>query len=442
MFSAKDVWTFSQINVMCVTARLRMSDAVSGMLWRVRAWQLPEIPEIAGGGGALRLFDTATGQFRPTSPGRRATMYVCGITPYDATHMGHAATYVAFDLVNRIWRDAGHEVCYAQNVTDVDDPLLERAVADGEDWRALAERETEVFREDMAALRVVPPNRFIGAVESIPAIAQTIVELQQRDAVYSVEDDLYFSIAKDPRFGEVSGLDRKQMTSRFTEMGGDPTRPGKRDPLDPLLWQSARPGDPAWRTELGRGRPGWHVECASIATEYLGMPIDIQGGGRDLTFPHHEMCAAMAETAEAIWPFARHYVHTGMVGFEGHKMSKSRGNLVFVRDLRAAGHNPNALRLALLSHHYRSDWEWTVADLIAAEVRLSAWQSATSREVGPKADLVIKRIRECLTDDLDAVGAMRAVDDWAQEANRGLGSDESAGGALSAAVDALLGIEL
>ena len=369
-------------------------------------------------------------------------MYVCGITPYDATHVGHAATYLAFDLINRAWRDAGHEVCYAQNVTDIDDPLLERAVADGEDWRVLAERETEVFREDMAALRVIAPDRYIGAVESIPAIAQTIHALQRTGAVYRLGSDLYFPISSDSRFGSVSGLTRPEMLESFVEFGGDPERPGKRDALDPLLWQGAREGEPAWATELGWGRPGWHVECASIATEYLGMPIDVQGGGRDLAFPHHEMSAAMADVAEGSWPFARQYTHTGMVGFEGHKMSKSRGNLVFVRDLRKSGRDPNAIRMALLAHHYLEDWDWTDREVPQAESRLANWRSAVDCSAGPAANPVIERMRECLTEDLDASGAMRAVTRWADDANLGRGSDPSAPEQIRTAVDALLGVKV
>ena len=369
-------------------------------------------------------------------------MYVCGITPYDATHIGHAATYIAFDLVNRVWRDAGHDVTYAQNVTDVDDPLLERAVADGEDWRVLAERETQLFREDMTALQVIPPDHYIGAVESIPAIVATISQLRAKGAAYGVAEDLYFPVAADDRFGDVAQLDRGQMLALFAERGGDPDRPGKRDPLDALLWQSARAGEPAWETELGWGRPGWHIECAAIATEYLGMPIDVQGGGRDLVFPHHEMTSAMAAGAENDWPFARHNVHSGMVGFDGHKMSKSRGNLVFVKQLRASGVDAMAIRLALLAHHYRDDWEWTDADLAVATERLQLWREAVACEAGPPADTVRERFRECLSDDLNAPSAIRAMDRWAEDAVRGYGRDSDAPRDVSSAVAALLGVQL
>ncbi len=342
----------------------------------MESWSGREPVELPGRGPELRLFDTRTGQVQTSQPGPVARMYVCGITPYDATHMGHAATYVGFDLVNRYWRDLGHEVHYVQNVTDIDDPLLERAVATGQDWRVLGRAETALFAEDMAALNVLPPRDYIGAVESIPSVARWIGRLQDAGAVYDVDGDLYFDTAAAPGFGEVAGLGDSAMLTAFAERGGDPDRPGKRAPLDCLLWQAARPDEPAWDTVLGHGRPGWHIECTAIALDHLGMGFDVQGGGSDLAFPHHEMCAAQAGAATGEKPFAEHYVHAGMVSFEGHKMSKSRGNLVFVARLRHAGISSAAVRLALLAHHYRSDWEWTPNDLQAAERRAQLWRSA------------------------------------------------------------------
>lgn len=369
-------------------------------------------------------------------------MYVCGITPYDATHLGHAFTYVTFDLLHRAWLDAGHDVHYVQNVTDIDDPLLERAVATGQDWREIADRETALFREDMQALHVLPPRDYIGAVEAIPSVARYVEDLQARGSVYSVDDDLYFSVAADPRFGSVSGLDRETMTRIFAERGGDPGRPGKRDPLDCLVWQSARPDEPAWSTTLGHGRPGWHIECTAIALDHLGMGFDVQGGGSDLIFPHHEMCAAEAEVLTASEPFAGHYVHAAMVGWQGHKMSKSRGNLVFVSALRHAGADPAAIRLALLAHHYRRDWEWTEADLPAAVERLERWRQGTRQAAGPPAGPTIDRLRACLADDLDAPAALAVIDDWCREQQAGEGSDPEAPAHISAAADALLGVRL
>lgn len=416
----------------------------------MRAWTSPELPVLPGTGRPLRLYDTATGTVRPTMAGPVARMYVCGITPYDATHMGHAATYVAFDVLQRVWRDAGHQVHYVQNVTDVDDPLLERAVEIGQDWVELAERETQVFREDMAALRVLPPDDYIGAVEAIPQVVEAVQRLRALGVTYDVDDDVYFSVNADPRFGSVSHLPAQQMLALFAQRGGDPTRPGKKDPLDPLLWRAERPDDPAWETELGRGRPGWHIECTAIAVHHLGPELDVQGGGSDLVFPHHEMSAALGQVLTGHRPFARHYVHTGMVGLDGEKMSKSRGNLVFVSALRREGRDPAAIRLALLAHHYRADSEWTDAGLDAAEERLARWREAVDRPTGPDARDVLDGVRERLAADLDTPGALAVVDAWADQARLGVTGDAAGGGPkddqapalVQALVDALLGVRL
>ncbi len=414
----------------------------------MRPWPAPAIPALPGTGYALRLHDTATGEVRPTAPGPVARMYVCGITPYDATHIGHAATYVTFDLVHRVWLDAGHQVHYVQNVTDVDDPLLERAVRDGEDWAALAERETALFREDMTSLGVLPPQHYVGVVESIPQVAAAVERLREAGAAYDVEGDVYFAVHSDPRFGGVGSLDEETMLALFAERGGDPQRPGKKHPLDSLVWQSARPGEPSWQaagTSLPPGRPGWHLECAAIALQHLGMGIDVEGGGSDLVFPHHEMSASQAQVLSGEWPFARHYVHAGMVGLDGEKMSKSQGNLVFVSRLRRAGRDPMAVRLALLAHHYRTDWSWTEADLVDAEARLARWQDAVSRPVGPPADATVDGLRRHLADDLDAPGALAVMDRWVAEAGRPSGTSgfsEESPGLVSRAVNALLGVRL
>ena len=402
----------------------------------MRAWAAPDIPRLPGQGEPLRLHDTASGAQIPTPAGPVATMYVCGITPYDATHLGHAATYVTFDLVNRVWRDAGHEVRYVQNVTDVDDPLLVRAQQTGVDWAELASQEIELFRSDMEALQIIPPEEYVGAVEAVDEIAQFVERLREAGAAYDVEGDLYFSTAAAPHFGEVSHYSTERMLELSAERGGDPQRAGKKDPLDPLLWLAAREGEPSWESPLGRGRPGWHVECTAIAVNRLGATIDLQGGGSDLIFPHHEMGAAHSEVATATWPFARAFTHAGMVGLDGEKMSKSRGNLVFVSKLRAEGVNPAAVRLALLAHHYRSDWEWTAEDLAAAQRRLAAWTAAISRDAGSDGAAVVSELRARLADDLDAPGALEVVDAWAAAE----GTDEQAPGLVTAAVSALLGV--
>ncbi|MGH3304954.1 MAG: cysteine--1-D-myo-inosityl 2-amino-2-deoxy-alpha-D-glucopyranoside ligase, partial [Streptosporangiaceae bacterium] len=332
------------------------------------SWPAPDVPDLPGSGPEPVLWDTASGSLAVAAPGGTATLYACGITPYDATHVGHAATFLAWDLLVRAWRDAGKTVIYVQNVTDVDDPLIERADRDGENWRALADREIALFRSDMAALRVLPPSHYIGAVEALPLIRDFNGRLAQRDALYELEGDVYFSRAADAAFGSVSRLDSDTMGRLCAENGGDPARPGKKDPIDPLVWLGQRPGEPSWPSQFGAGRPGWHVECAAIATHYLGVTFDVQAGGRDLIFPHHEMSAAHARVAldgAGEPPFARRYAHSAMVRLEGEKMSKSKGNLVLVSRLLAAGHDPMAIRLAIIAHQYRTDCDWTPESLTA-----------------------------------------------------------------------------
>jgi L-cysteine:1D-myo-inositol 2-amino-2-deoxy-alpha-D-glucopyranoside ligase len=424
----------------------------------VNRWPAPSVPELPGHGAPPRLHDTSTGALVPSASGDSARIYVCGITPYDATHLGHAATYVAFDLLLRAWRDAGLRTHYVQNVTDVDDPLLERARAAGVDWRKLADDQIRLFADDMAALRVQPPDVYEGAVEAIPRIVTCVTELLDAGYAYRIhadgsepDGDVYFSVHADPEFGSVSHYDEPTMLALFGERGGDPTRSGKKHPLDALLWRVERPGEPAWDGGgLGRGRPGWHIECTAIALEHLGPAFDVQGGGTDLVFPHHEMSASHGHLLGA-HPYAKAYVHAGMVGLDGHKMSKSRGNLVLVSRLRAAGVEPAAIRLAILAHHYRSDWDWTDPGLEEAQLRLARWRAATSAKAGPDAVPVLAAVRERLADDLDAPGAIAALDAWVDAAQRAGGADadpaagdvvEGAPQLVRATVDALLGVNL
>jgi L-cysteine:1D-myo-inositol 2-amino-2-deoxy-alpha-D-glucopyranoside ligase len=413
----------------------------------VLSWPAPLLPTLPGTGPALKLHDTARGEVVATEPGPTARMYVCGITPYDATHLGHAATYLAFDLINRMWRDAGHAVHYVQNVTDIDDPLLERADRDGEDWIVLAMRETALFREDMTALRILPPEDYVGAVESIPRIVARIEDLLDEGLAYTLDDgtgDIYHDVAQAPGFGQESRYDEATMLEFFAERGGDPGRPGKRQALDPLVWRGERPGEPSWPGPRGvAGRPGWHIECATIALETIGMGFDVQGGGSDLVFPHHEYSAVHAEALTATKPFARAYVHAAMIGLDGEKMSKSRGNLVFVSRLRGDGVDPMAIRLALLSGHYRTDREWSAELLTMAEQRLATWRRAVASASGAPAEPVLSGVRERLADDLDSPGAIALVDAWAAQTLAG-GADLEAEAPriVSDAVDALLGVAL
>ncbi|RIJ79079.1 cysteine--1-D-myo-inosityl 2-amino-2-deoxy-alpha-D-glucopyranoside ligase [Nakamurella silvestris] len=407
----------------------------------MQSWPTPPVPTVPGSPIALSLYNSATREVQPTTPGPVATMYVCGITPYDATHLGHAATYLAFDLVNRIWRDNGSQVHYVQNATDIDDPLLERAERDDVDWRDLAAEQIQLFREDMTALRILPPRDYIGAVEAMDEVSAAVSALLDSGAAYRLDDpeypDIYFDITATGRFGYESGYDEATMLAFSAERGGDPGRPGKRQALDPLLWRVERVGEPAWESPIGRGRPGWHIECAAIAGNRLGFHIDLQGGGSDLIFPHHECSAAHAEALAALTGvpsghFAKHYTHAGMIGLDGEKMSKSRGNLVFASKLRYAGVDPMVIRLALLSGHYRSDRFWTDDLLTAAAARLATWRAAFAR-TGADGSGVVQTVRLALASDLDTVAAIDAIDVWA--------ADQTLGGAeVARAVDALLGI--
>ncbi len=410
------------------------------------AWTGHDVPTLPGEAKPPHLYDSARRAVEPSAPGSTASMYVCGITPYDATHLGHAATMITFDLINRAWRDAGRDVRYVQNVTDIDDPLLERASRDGEDWVVLAMRETALFREDMEALRIVPPAHYVGAVESIPRIAAHVRDLLAAGAAYPLDDgtgDVYFATASAPRFGYESHLSRSDMIELSAERGGDPERAGKRDPLDPLLWRGARDGEPAWDGgDLGPGRPGWHIECATIALGLLGDTIDVQGGGNDLIYPHHECSAAHAEVLTGAAPFAAHYVHAGMIGLDGDKMSKSKGNLVFVSRLRGDGVDPMAVRLGLLAGHYRADREWTDEVLKDGQERLARWRAAAGAPAGPSGEGLLAAVRESLADDLDTPAVLAVVDAWAEAALSGVGDDETAPELMARTVDALLGVRL
>jgi L-cysteine:1D-myo-inositol 2-amino-2-deoxy-alpha-D-glucopyranoside ligase len=416
----------------------------------MQSWPSAPLPALPGRGPELRLYDTSDRQVRPVVAGPTASMYVCGITPYDATHLGHAATYLTFDLVQRLWLDLGHDVHYVQNVTDVDDPLFERANRDGLDWRELAAREVSLFRDDMAALRVLPPREYVAATEAVAEVVELVEKMLASGAAYVVgqdgqeapHPDVYFRADATLQFGYESGYDRDTMLRLFAERGGDPDRPGKTDQLDAVLWRAARPGEPNWPSPFGPGRPGWHVECAAIALSRIGTGLDVQGGGSDLIFPHHEFTAAHAECVSGERRFARHYLHAGMIGLDGHKMSKSRGNLVLVSGLRAEGVEPSAIRLGLLAGHYRADRDWGADVLDAAGARLHRWRTATALPAGPDAADVIARLRRYLADDLDTPKALAAVDGWATDALEYGGHDTEAPKAVATAVDALLGVDL
>jgi L-cysteine:1D-myo-inositol 2-amino-2-deoxy-alpha-D-glucopyranoside ligase len=404
----------------------------------MQAWSPVVVPATTQSFGPLRVFDSVSQELVTLDCDREVTMYVCGITPYDATHMGHAATYVAFDTLQRIWRACGATVNYTQNVTDVDDPLIERALATGRKWEDIAVEQTNLFRGDMEALRVIPPANYIGAVESIDLVVERVNELKAVDAVYDLDGDLYYDITKARLLGQIAHLTRDEMIAIFSQRGGDPHREGKRDPLDALLWRHERPDDPSWPTELGAGRPGWHIECAAIALKYLGKTIDVQGGGSDLKFPHHEMSAAHAETATGEQPFAQAFMHTGMVALNGEKMSKSLGNLVFVSQLTASGVDPMAIRLTILNNHYRTEWEWFESSLDTSVARLERWRDALAQPAGA-ADITAE-IGNALINDLDTPRAIGLIDEWAHATLNGDTTDPSSPLTLAVTIDALLGI--
>ena len=413
----------------------------------MKSWNDVEIPVIDTSITlpTLTLTNSQSGEKETLERKPLYRMYVCGITPYDATHLGHAATYLTFDLINRYLRAGGSEVRYVQNITDIDDPLLERAHRDGVDWTDLAHQQIHLFRGDMINLRVIPPAHYIGAVDAIPLVTAAIEKLSAQDSIYPVDQDLYFRVHSDTHFGERSHLSQATMMEIFAERGGDPTRVGKKDPLDCLVWMSQRPNEPGWPSAFGVGRPGWHIECTAIAIEYLKPSsadeslIDIQGGGSDLIFPHHEMCAAQAQVLSGK-PLASTYVHAGMIGLDGEKMSKSKGNLVFVSKLVAAGRDPMAIRWALMKNHYRADRMWTDQLLVEAELDLANLRSCLALpEVAPTKNL-IEQIVTLLSDDLDTPAVIAALNDWIGRTRAGdTGGDSES---LMVVLDALLGLQI
>jgi L-cysteine:1D-myo-inositol 2-amino-2-deoxy-alpha-D-glucopyranoside ligase len=413
----------------------------------MRSWPTVAIPAVDPKYALpkLTLKDTLSGTKKALPKKSLYRMYVCGITPYDATHLGHAATYLTFDLINRYLRATGAEVRYVQNITDIDDPLLERANRDGVDWEDLAHSQIELFRSDMVNLHVLPPESYIGAVEAIPLVTEAIEVLKKANTIYPVDDDLYFQVRSDTEFGTRSHYSQAEMQEIFSQRGGDPDRAGKKDVLDCLVWLAARPGEPSWPSPFGAGRPGWHIECSAIALAYLNpdpaddFAIDIQGGGSDLIFPHHEMGASQVAIMTGK-PYAQTYVHTGMVGLDGEKMSKSKGNLVFVSKLIAAGVDPMVIRLALLNSAYGRDRMWTDSVLDEATARMARLQSALSRnEVAPTKECIALIIAS-LADNLDTVRAVKAIDTWIEATESGLTGGSS--GELSRAIDTFLGIAI
>ena len=374
-------------------------------------------------------------------PGTPFKIYVCGITPYDATHLGHAATYVAFDLINRYQHLAGNRLDFVENITDIDDPLLVRAKRDSIDWKVLAENQIDLFLTDMTALRVIPPNNLVTVTSSMKIIEDFITLLDQRGFLYQIENDHYFSVE---RFLEDMPLSIDEAIKIFSERGGDPDRPGKKHPLDPVVWMAHQGDDPSWESKFGLGRPGWHVECTAIAVHYLDSAnadpiIQIQGGGSDLIFPHHYMSEQIVRAAYGRG-FANNYVHSAMIHLDGEKMSKSKGNLVFVSKLLSQGIDPMVIRWALLSGHYQQDRSWSDELLQKSTSEVSLLRSALAQSEVAETKELIQSIISDLANNLDTQAALNRLIAWAKSSQSSPKVNES--GLVSRAIDSLLGLAL
>ena len=359
----------------------------------------------------MRLYDTARGEVVAFEPGPLVTMYSCGITPYDAAHLGHAAVYLYFDMLQRRLRDAGHDTRCVRNVTDVDDDILRKARELGVHYLDLAAEEMARFDAEMGLLNLLPVHSEPRATSAIPEILSLIGAALEGGHAYESGGSVYFSVASFEEFGRLSGYGRPRMLELAAEHGGHPEDPNKRDPLDFVLWQPSLPDEPAWESRWGPGRPGWHIECSALVLRELGETIDIHGGGRDLVFPHHECETAQSESVTGR-QFVRLWFHVGLVGLDGTKMSKSLGNLVFVGDL-CKEWDPAAVRLALL------------APPLPLRLGLAHGRghAGGGGPAGPVAErpgrrrrdggVALARVREALDEDLDTPAALRAVDEEA-----------------------------
>ncbi|HVB70344.1 MAG TPA: cysteine--tRNA ligase [Acidimicrobiales bacterium] len=356
----------------------------------------------------MHLYDAARRGVFPLDVGPVVTLYSCGITPYDAAHLGHAFVYLAFDVLQRRLRDAGHETRCIRNVTDVDDDILRKARELGVNYLDLAAQEMARFERDMALINLLAVAGEPRASGAIPEILTLIGTTLERGLAYEADGHVYFEVAKFPRFGQISHQPREAMLELASQNGGRPDDPRKRDPLDFVLWQPSLEDEPAWESRWGRGRPGWHIECSALVRRDLGETVDVHGGGRDLAFPHHECEAAQSESVTGV-ALSKHWVHTGLVGLGGTKMSKSLGNLVFVDELVTRA-EPAAARLALLGQHYRADFEWRDELLSLAQSRLATWRSTLTTG---RASTALEDVRAALDDDLDTPGALRVLDDAA-----------------------------
>ena len=389
---------------------------------------------------SLKLVDSNRGLVELDNGGNFA-IYVCGITPYDATHLGHAATYLAFDLINRYKILSGSTVNFVENITDIDDPLLERAKRDNQGWQDLASKQIDLFSSDMSALRVMPPDSFIKVTDSLALIEDFISRLDKAGYLYKLDSDYYFSVGK---FLDQIRIPIEQAIDIFAERGGDPKRAGKQHQLDPIIWIGNRDGEPGWASSYGFGRPGWHVECTAIACNYLDKSgsnpiIDLQGGGSDLIFPHHFMSAQIVKAAYGR-DFAKYFVHAAMIGLAGEKMSKSKGNLVFVSQLLTQQVDPMVIRWALLSGHYQQDRQWCDNLLAVANDQVTAIRSALARSEVAQSEQLIKDLVSDISNNLDTPAALARLIKWAKQSESNPTVNQS--GLVSRTIDALLGLAL
>jgi len=369
----------------------------------------------------MKLYDTAKQEIVEFVPNPTVLMYTCGITPYDATHLGHAFTFISYDVLQRRLIDKGHQVKCVRNVTDVDDPLFAKARELGVHYLDLAAGEEARFESDMTALNALPVHSTPRASSAIPDIRGFIGMVIDRGFAYESGGSVYFNVERFPQFGSVSHYSRETMIALARERGGNVDDPHKRNPLDFVLWHPSASDEPSWDTMWGAGRPGWHIECSALALRELGTTIDLHGGGSDLIFPHHECERAQSEAATG-QPFVKHWMHVAMVSMDGHKMSKSRGNLVFVDKLRTQ-HDPMAIRLGLIEHHYRTEWEWDDGLMARNEVRLSKWKSAAQVGNSHGDEGLLDEVRSALDNDLDTPTAVALVD---VAASKGLAVGDSA----------------
>ena len=388
----------------------------------------------------LKLHDSYSGLYEYSKSGK-FRMYVCGITPYDSTHLGHAATYLSFDLINRYQQLANLQVSFVENVTDVDDPLLERAKRDGQDWQVLANSQVDLFISDMTALRILPPSQLVKVTDSLDLVESFIDKLDRNGHIYQIDGDFYFSVDK---YLDSLPIPLAEAISVFAERGGDPDKEGKRHPLDAVVWSANKDGEPGWNSKYGFGRPGWHIECTAIACEFLDNDekdpvIQLQGGGSDLVFPHHFMSAQIVKAALGR-DFAESYIHAGMICLDGEKMSKSKGNLIFVSKLIQEGVDPMVIRWALLSGHYQQDREWSTQLLQRAKDEVVLVRSVLSRSETADASSLVSNLIKDLSDNLNTPKALSEIVDWSLESNKIATSNHS--GLVSRAIDSLLGLAL